>query len=205
MKKLLFSFCLLTLISCTSRNENNAPAQVDVPKALQDNKESSLVSISKRSSYDQDLVEELYKEKIKSTPVMKEIEGLLDKLNDSKKDSLEVFNDFKTKNQQYYGAAKNHLNSIKDSLLKKEIENVIERSILAYNNKISGLDNLATVLNSKAGSANDRHSAFMILISLGMMKEYQEKNMPSSKPIESVINDYSRLIQKMDSVISKNK
>ena len=205
MKKLLFSFCLLTLISCTSRNENNAPAQVDVPKALQDNKESSLVSISKRSSYDHDLVEELYKEKVKSTPVMKEIEGLLDKLNDSKKDSLEVFNDFKTKNQQYYGAAKNHLNSIKDSLLKKEIENVIERSVLAYNNKISRLDNLATVLNNKAGLANDRHSALMILISLGMMKEYQEKNMPSSKPIESATNDYSRLIQKMDSVILKNK
>jgi hypothetical protein len=45
----------------------------------------------------------------------------------------------------------------------------------------------------------------MILISLGMMKEYQEKNMPSPKPIESVIGNYNRLIQKMDSVISKNK
>jgi len=205
MKKFLLSLCLIILISCTSRNENKTTTQADVPKALQDNKESSLISISKRGSYDHNLVEELYKEKVKSTPALKVIEGLIDKLNNSKNDSLEVFNDFKTKNQQYYSSAKNHLNSIKDSLLKKEIENVIERNVLAYNNKISGLDNLATALSIKSGSASDRHSALMILISIGMMKEYQEKNMPSSKPIESVINDYNGLIQKMDSVINKNK
>jgi hypothetical protein len=76
---------------------------------------------------------------------------------------------------------------------------------LAYNNNISGLNDLVTNLNGKSGSADDRHTILMILISLGMMKEYQEKNMPSSKPIESVTNDYNRLIQKMDSVINKNK
>ena len=205
MKKLLFSFCLLTLISCTSRNENNAPAQVDVPKALQDNKESSLVSISKRSSYDHDLVEELYKEKVRSTPALQEIETLIDQLNDAENDSLEIYNDFKAKNQQYYSSASSHLNSIKDSLLKKEIQSVIGRNTLVYDNKISGLNDLVTNLNGKSGSVDDRHSALMILISLGMMKEYQEKNIPSTKPIESVINNYSDLIQKMDSVINKNK
>jgi len=130
---------------------------------------------------------------------------LIDNINDSQNDSLEASNDFKSKNQLYYVSAKNHLNSIKDSLLKKEIENVIERSTLSYNNKVSGFENLTTILNNKLGTADDRHSALMILISLGMMKEYQEKNIPSSKSIESVINNYNRLIQKMDSVISKNK
>jgi hypothetical protein len=62
-----------------------------------------------------------------------------------------------------------------------------------------------TTLNNKSGSADDRHTALMILISLGMMKGYQEKNMPSSKPIESIINNYNNLIQKMDSVIHRNK
>jgi len=205
MKKVLFPLAVLILISCTSRNENKTAPQADVPKALQDNKETSLISISKRSSYDRDLVEDLYKEKVKSTPALQEIETLIDKLNDAEDDSLEIYNGFKAKNQQYYSSASSHLNLIKDSSLKKEIENVIEKSTLAYNNKISGFEDLTTILNKKIGSADDRHSALMILISLGMMKEYQEKNMPSSKPIESVINDYNRLIQKMDSVINKNK
>jgi len=205
MKKILIPFCVLLFTSCTSRKENKVAPQADVPKALQDNKEGSLISISKRGSYDHDLVEELYKEKVKSTPALKGMEELMDKLKDSQNDSLEIFNDFRSKNQEYYGSAKSHLNSIKDSLLKKEIESVIEKNTLAYDNKISGLNGLVTVLNNKSGSADDRHTALMILISLNMMKDYQEKNMPSSKPIESIISSYNILLQKMDSVISKNK
>ena len=205
MKKILISFCLLLLIACTSRKENKAAPQADVPKALQDNKEISPISISKRSSYDRDLVEELYKEKVKSTPALEAIEKRIDELNEAKKDSLEIYDDFKAKNQQYYSSARSHLSSIKDSLLKKEIESVIERNTLAYNNKISGLNDLVANLNGKPGTVDDRHTILMILISLGMMNEYQGKNLPSSKPIQSVINNYNGLIQKMDSVISKNK
>ena len=204
MKKVLIPLIIL-IISGTSCKEHKNTPQADVPKALQDNKENSLVVFSKRGYDENDLVKELYEEKVKSTPSLLAIEKMIDKISAAQKDSLEAFNDFKTKNQQYYGFSKRHLNSIMDSLLKKEIENVIERSTLAYNNKISGFEDLTTVLNNKSGSADDRHSALMILISLGMMKEYQEKNLPSSKPIESVINDHNRLIEKMDSVISKNK
>jgi len=205
MKKNLIPICLLVLISCSSRKENKTAPQTEVPKVLQDNKESSLISISKRSSYDRDLVEELYKEKVRSTQSLQEIETLIDKLNDAANDSLEIYNDFKAKNQQYYSSASSHLNSIKDSLLKKEIQSVIGRNTLAYNNKISVLNDLLTNLNGKSGSADDRHTILMILLSLGMMKEYQEKNIPSSKPIESVISNYNILLQKMDSVILRNK
>ena len=205
MKKILIPFCLLLFISCTSRKEKKGTPQADVPKALQDNKESSLISYSKRGPYDRDLVEELYKEKLKSTRGLQAIEKLIDELNDAENDSLEVYNEFKSKNQQYYGSANSHLDRIKDSLLKKEIEAVLEKNTAAYNNKIAGLNDLVTTLNSKSGSTSDRHAILMILISLGMMNEYQGKNLPSPKPIESVINSYNILIQKMDSVISKNK
>ena len=205
MKKILIPFCLLLFISCTSRKENKGTPQADVPKALQDNKESSLISYSKRGPYDRDLVEELYKEKLKSTRGLQAIEKMIDELNDAENDSLEVYNEFKSKNQQYYGSANSHLDRIKDSLLKKEIEAVLEKNTAAYNNKIAGLNDLVTTLNSKSGSTSDRHAILMILISLGMMNEYQGKNLPSPKPIESVINSYNILIQKMDSVISKNK
>ena len=205
MKKLLLPIFLVVLISCSSRKENKTTPQADVPKVLQDNKESSLISISKRSSYDHDLVKELYKEKVKSTPALQEIEILIDKLNSAKNDSLEIYNDFKAKNQHYYNSASSHLSSIKDSLLKKEIQSVLGRNTLAYNNKILGLNELVTNLNGKSGSVDDRHTILMILISLGMMNEYQDKNLPSFKPIESVISNYTILLQKMDSVLHRNK
>ena len=171
MKKILIPFCLLLFISCTSRKENKETPQADVPKALQDNKEVSLISYSKRGSYDRDLVEELYKEKVKLTPGLQAIEKLIDELNDAENDSLEVYNEFKSKNQQYYGFANSHLNRIKDSLLKKELEAVVEKNIAAYNNKLTRLNDLVTVLNSKSGSTDDRHTILMILIS----PEYKDK------------------------------
>lgn len=204
MKKILIPFCLLILTSCTSRKENSTAIQNDIPEALQNNNESKIISLSKRS-YDNDLVEELYQEKVRSAPALQQIETMHDIMNDAKKDSLEVFHDFMGKNQQYYSSAKRHLDGLKDSLLKREIETLLEKNRTAYNNKIAGLNELAAVLDSKTGSADDRHRVLMLLISLAMMSEYQDKNLPSQKPIESVISNYDQLIQKMDSVISKNK
>ena len=94
---------------------------------------------------------------------------------------------------------------MKDSLLEKEIKSILERSITEYDNKMSRLNNFVAVLDKKPVSVNDRYSVLKVLISLGMMKDYQQKNMPSSKPVEGIIYNYDRLIQKMDSVISKNK
>lgn len=97
------------------------------------------------------------------------------------------------------------MGSVKDSLLRKEIEAVLEKSMTAYNDKISGLNNLETIVNEKSVSIHDRHTIIMILISLGMISDYQQGTLPSSKPVQSVIDNYNQLMQKMDSVISKNK
>ena len=89
-------------------------------------------------------------------------------------------------------------------MLEKEIKIVIERSISEYDNKMARLNNLVAILEKKPQSVGDRHTILKILTSLEMMKEYQLRNMPLSKPVEAIIKNYDRLIQKMDSVISKN-
>ncbi|HEV8272211.1 MAG TPA: hypothetical protein VGQ04_12960 [Chitinophagaceae bacterium] len=48
MKKILFSICLLAFISCSPKKENSQEQQNNVPQALQDEKKSSVISISKR-------------------------------------------------------------------------------------------------------------------------------------------------------------
>ena len=200
MKKIFASLSLLILISCTSRKENNTEPQDNVPEALQ---ESELVSYKKRAA--EDLVEELYREKVGSTPSLQAIEKMIGKLKDAGEDSLQIFRDFKIKNKHYYSSASSHLGFVKDSLLRKEIEAILEKSMTAYNDKISGLNNLEAIVNEKSVSIHDRHTIIMILISLGMISDYQQGNLPSSKPVKSVIDNYNQLVQKMDSVISKNK
>jgi len=203
MKKILASLCLFILLSCANRKEKNSPEQTNVPEALQENNQSKSIGYKKRGS--EDLLEELYEEKVKSTPALQEIEAMIDKLKEALNDSLEVYNDFNAKNLQYYNSARRHLSLVKDSLLEKEIKIVLERSIADYDYKMSRPKNLVTILDSKPESVNDRYAALKVLVSLGMMKEYQEKNIPSPRPIESAVSSYNSLIQKMDSVISKNK
>lgn len=203
MKKILVPFCFLLLLSCANRKDSNSPDQTHVPEALQENKESKSIEYRKRRPGD--LLEELYEEKVKSIPALQQIESMIDKLKEDHNDSLEIYNDFNSKNLEYYNSAKRHLNSVKDSLLEKEIKIVIERSISEYDNKMTRLNNLVAILEKKPQSVGDRHTILKILTSLEMMKEYQLRNMPLSKPVEAIIKNYDRLIQKMDSVISKNK
>ena len=203
MKKILALFCLFILLSCANRNKTNSPGQSSVPEALQEGNENKSMRFKKRGA--EDLLEELYEEKVKSTPVLQAIEAMIDKLTESHNDSLENYNDFNSKNLEYYNSAKRHVISIRDSLLEKEIKIVLERSISGYDNKIARLNNLVAILGRKPGSIADRHTALKILISLEMMEEYQLRNMPLAKPLEAIIKNYDHLIQKMDSVISKNK
>src|SRR5688572_7715709 len=192
MKTIFASLCLLVLTSCTSRKENSTQPENNVPEALQDNKESELVSFKKRAP--EDMVEELYREKARLTPALQAIEKMVDKLKDAGEDSLEIYRDFKIKNEQYYNSANRHLGSVKDSLLRKEIEAVLERSMARYNNKVSGLNNLEAIVNEKSASLHDRHTILMILISLRMINDYQQVNMPSSRPVQSVIDNYIQLL-----------
>lgn len=203
MKKVLAPLCLLILLSCSPRKQNNETRQTNVPKALNESGENKLAVYSKRG--EDDLVEKLFEEKLNSTPALQEIESMITKLAEARNDSLEVYNDFNSKNLQYYNSAERHLSRIKDSLLEKDIKIIMDKSIADYNNRTSAHKNLIENLNKKPGSVDDRHAALKIIVSLGMMKEYQQGNMPSSKPIEGAIKDHDRVIHKLDSAIRKNK
>lgn len=201
MKCCLLFVCLLTFISCNDKK--NDPPQNNVPEALQDNnKKPGIVSYSKRGRGD--LVDELYKEKLESTPELLAIDRLYHNLSEKKPDSLEEFNNYSQKNDEYYKSADFHLKGIKDSLLKKEIEIIFKNSLNRFNAKSARLAALKDALIRAELSADDRYVAMKLLITLNMIETYQG-NLPSSKPIESVIDSYNNLHKKMDSVISKNK
>lgn len=203
MTKTLLSFCIVFLFSCTTGEETRQPEQNNIPKALQENKEGSIGEIKKRGSGD--LVEDLYEEKLRSSPALKAIENLRDELRDSQRDSVQLFVDFRNKNEQYFTSAGQHLNSLNDSLLRNEITSIIEKNKDLFNNRITPHKSLISMLDRKSISAGEKYTVLMVLVSFEMMKEYQNKKIPDTRSLQAVINEYNRLIQKMDSVINKNK
>jgi hypothetical protein len=79
----------------------------------------------------------LYNEQVEKRPELKGLERKLEILSTTKGDSTNTFNTYNVSNQSYYNSAKNHLNLINDSLLRKKMESLINKSLSGYNTRIS--------------------------------------------------------------------
>lgn len=203
MKKILFPFCVLFFISCKQKSEDRVQQQSNVPHALQDEKSSNITSFKKKGP--EDMVDELYEEAIKNSQRLAFLEDKIPNLNEMKNDSIRVFEKYKFKNQDYYTSAFRHLNSIRDSILKKEIDAVFEKDKTKYNNIIARLNDLRNELDKQSMYTDDHRVVLKLFVTLGMMEQYREPNTPSSMLLGSVLNEYKTLNTKLDSAINKNK
>ncbi|WP_243346073.1 hypothetical protein [Parabacteroides sp. FAFU027] len=179
---------LFTITSCNKlrikKHEN-----VETPKALQ--KESSLDIVSK-CRYD-DMATSLYNEQVEKSPELKKLETKLEMLSTAKGDSTSAYNIYNRSNQSYYNSAKNHLNLIQDSLLRKKIESLINKSLSGYNTRISRHNALLKSIEAKESYLNDLHQILIITTTLPLIEKFQKDNQPSTQPIEG----YSKQIDKV--------
>jgi hypothetical protein len=187
----------LILSGCTnSRNNENT----ETPKALEEG-EAKIDLFRKRIP--SDLVDQLYNEEVDKSPELKKIEEQIKYVRQAKKDSLNLFEDFKENNNSYYESALSKSNSITDSLLKKRIAEMIGISKHNYSDKISELEREVSVLGGKSASLNDYHIALKIKTTLPLIEKFQNSRLPPAKPIKNLINDYDKVITRVDSAVSK--
>ena len=198
--KSIYIFFLAIFISCNPKRTEHQ--QNNIPETLQDNKKSSATIFSKRG-FD-DLVDELYKEKLEKDPSLRKIAKDYQDLKENKSDSLNEFNSYEEKNNNYYSSADRHLKEIQDSSLNNEISAIVTSSKNRFIQKTSYLNSLEKKLNKESITTTDRYAAIKILITLDMIESYQDVN-PWAKPIESILNQFRVLNTKLDSVIKKNK
>lgn len=197
MRILLIPIISFLFFSCKQPGKNTELTP-DTPKALQE-KSSSEAIFSKRS-YPDDLVESLYSELTDKTPELKDLEEMISKLEDQKSDSVESFKKFDQKNTSYYNSANQHLQQIKDSLIRKKIKSIIDSSLSAYNSKTRRYKNLISTLYLKEINLEDLHIVLKLVKTLQLIEKYQKENIPSTKSIEKVIEGFDKAIQKTDTL-----
>jgi hypothetical protein len=206
MRLSLIAVILVFLCACgTPKEKQQDPAQQNIPEALQEERKSSELSFKSRGKGEENLVEELYEEKKDSDSSLQELEKRMGATYEMKNDSLQSFNFFNAKNEAFYRDAVRYTGRIRDSLLKKETENYFMTAAAGYKNRIAGLSALADAIENKSLSLADRYSLLKLFVSLSMMKQYQQNNFPSGKPLENVLNTQDRLINAIDAVVQKNK
>jgi hypothetical protein len=198
LQMIISLFLFLTFCAC---GENRTPetGKQDTPKALED--KSSEFRISKRGH--NDLVESLYEELAGKTPELKQLEGEINILNESRADSTETFIKFDEKNQDYFHAADRHVEEIKDSVLRDKMKVLIANNLSAYNLLVSSHTGLLKSINQKYLVLGDLHTVLKIVRTLPVIEKYQNDNLPTKKPLEGLARQLDATIKHADTLSKK--
>lgn len=178
------------MFSCKKEENKN-----QIPDALNDDKISVRGSFR---SYDEDLVDKLYSELIKND---KELQNFDNKIQNTFEKSHEVKKDlitYDSKSKNYYSTAIENANSIKDSILKKRLIEVVKKSETKYNLSISNLKKLSGIIESNNASIADNYKFFKTSITLPIIEKFQQENLPKSKPLENFLTEQNKTKGKIE-------
>jgi len=192
-------FVLLIVSSCVNSTKPKLPEK-EIPGALTEQR-GSFDIVSKRGS--DDLVESLYNELSEETPALKDLELKINNLRKSEIDSIGAFNEFDGKNKAFYNSANNHLERIKDAVLKENIRELIESSLNKYNADIQPYNDLLHSIDQKTVKLNDLHTILKITQTLPIIKKYQTANRPDLQTLKGYSRQLDKTIQIADTLIKK--
>jgi len=192
---LLIALCW-TLISCNHSAPSPSPAK-ETPKALQEKPALSEISLSKRGP--QDLVESLYQEQVDKNPMLKALETDIGQMPEKKADSIRPFNEYDEGNGAYYGSADRLITGIRDSILREKIKMVLANSESAYKNKTVRYKDLLSILDTRSASLADLHLVLKVARTIPIIERYQNDHLPTTLPLQHVINQYNKVIRQTDS------
>lgn len=199
--------CLFSIIvlfsSCLHREDNTPPKNPNTPNALRNDKISDVGSIYR--SRGGDLVDEIYNELLEKRPELKSLENDIDAHRSAAHDSLSKYNRYEMRSVWFYQAANSQINSITDSALKTQMRDVIAQSQLRYKGKMADIDKMIAELGKKDTSLNNYHTVMKLMITLPVMEQFQNDELPDDKILHKVNADKQKLIDRTKALIPKVK
>lgn len=195
---------IVIMLSCSSSSPKaDDPQHVpETPKALKDDN-SLLSDVKSAYSRSSNLVDKLYDELADKIPALKKIEDDISALGPKSNEAIEKFASYNGKSESYYGSAGNYAATISDSVLRKQIEEVIQASNKAYKNKTAHLGALLDQMAKQSTNLNDHHTMLKILVTLPLIEEYQKNSQPSDKDFQAVLKTQQQIINQINSASTK--
>lgn len=202
MKQLFILFVLGITMFVSCRNDRETPETiVKTPSAvLTDNNSSYSFKRGKEN-----LVLELYDELVDKTPSLKVLEKNYRQLNASKEDSLKQFSEFDGNNKSYYADAINFTNSIKDSVLRLKMKQMLEDSKKIYDTSVSKHHAILNSIDVKTAKLKDLRAMLVIERTLQMMEQYQKESIPTTKSPEGYAKEVDKMTNQVNKELSKKK
>ena len=196
MKKHLLSLLVITsifmLVSCNGNENENKSSEAQNPEALQDN--IKLRSLSKRGG---NLIDELYAELVEKTPELKKLETELETFQETQSETQNIFYNYDEKSTQFYKNASGFTNRITDSLSKKRILALIEKSNKKYDSESEEINELVKQISNSQNSIQDNHNILKIVLTIPLIEKYQKENLPKKEVFLKTIAKQKELNKKI--------
>ena len=190
-------FISLFLFSCADSSSPDKPHK-ETPKALQDKNAAGRYSSGKGG----DLVERLYQELVTKTPELKNLEKEISDLRNSQGDSTHLFYSYNQRSQSYFNAAFLDITHINDSLLRERVKRLISGNKANYDSTVLKHTLLLDIIKEKATTLNDLHLALKITRTLPLIRRFQQENMPSTRPLKGLTDNFYKVIRTADTLIN---
>ncbi|MFN1216297.1 hypothetical protein ACKW6Q_04845 [Chryseobacterium kwangjuense] len=193
MNKIFFASALmLSLLSCKENQSRNTPV---VENAV-DNAESS-VSGSLKSYRKGDMVDQIYSELVRNDKNLKALDDKIIAIDEESRKVLAVYGETLRKSESFYLDAHNQAASVKDSLLKQQLDKEIKMSSDKYDLKISKVKELIAKVNANSDTINNLYTAFKIRKTIPEIEKYQKAHPLKTENLENLINKQNQLLNEL--------
>lgn len=192
MKKQIFTSFLFVIVflACNNSKKN----QTNTPVALESNS-SNYSSFSKSKLRYEDLVDLLYEELLSQNVDLKQLEEDIQQIENSKKDSLSLFEFFDEKNKNYFLSAQLKISKINDSLLREQMNVLISKSLEKYEQQTTQHQVFLEIIKNNDLNIQDLKQVIKIVKTLPLIETYQSKNLPNSKSLNGFAQQQEIIIQ----------
>lgn len=192
MKKIIFASALiLSVASCAE----NKPKDDDLVGKAAENTESSIPI--KRLSTAQDILNGIYDEKIKDDDGLTRLDEKISSMQTDAHKIKDIYSNVISNSEDYYSIAYNEAKGINDSVLRKEIINILKISSDKYSLKIQKIKDLKHKINQNRQYIYSYYNAFKIRKTLPEIEKYQNTNPLKTDSLNDFINKQNKLIEEI--------
>jgi|GEM_PF-734547 hypothetical protein len=196
----------ILLFSCdqkeTIQNEPMAlleMAPTNAIKAVESSDSFEYGSFS-RLQYSDD-VDVLYEALLAKNERLRSLESSIEKLNSTVADQKDDWIAFKSRNEDYYLAATNYLESITDSTLKEEIAQQIEGSQDRYKSKRDQGEDKWSKLSNQINQLRNNQIALKITLTIPIIESYQGAKSESVVDLKPLIDAQVEIVSEMEELL----
>ena len=140
---------------------------------------------------------------VEKTPELKKLETDLETFQETPSETQNVFHNYDRNSNQFYENATRYANEITDSLSKKRILALIQKSNEKYDSDSKEIKELVKQISNSQNSIQDNHTILKIALTIPLIEKYQKENLPKKKEFLGTIAKQKALNQKITEKLPK--